>query len=172
MYNPLRKLRERMLLPFLCGKPRRARCRSVRKRGGTSASQAQAYAEGEARTLRSLPRMKLLAFFPAAYATGCTKIAHPALYPRHNIHSYPRYNTHPEYLRQGCTEPRSGDICTTRCASCGKGCFHLPSAASLGERDAAVCVSVGTRQTIHAYATARQDFAAHSIQNKSSACQS
>ena len=33
LYNPLRKLWERMLLSSLCGEPRRARCRSVRKLG-------------------------------------------------------------------------------------------------------------------------------------------
>ena len=155
LYNPLRKLWERILLSSLCGKPRRARCRIPRPHGTTPRMPRLT-----PKARRACSAARLVGFehtsSPAAYATGCTKIAHPALYPPYNIHSYPRYNIHSETLRQGCSEPRSGDLCTTHCASCGRGCVYLLSAASLGERDAAVCVSVGTRQTAHPYATARQ----------------
>ena len=47
--------------------------------GGNYGGISQAYANGEARTLRSLPRILGITFDSEAVATGCTEIAHPAL---------------------------------------------------------------------------------------------
>ena len=120
MYNPLRKLWERMLLSSLCGEPRRARCRIPRQHGTTPRKPRLTPMARRACSAACLGE-SYWPLFPVAYATGCTKIAHPALHPRYSVHSYPRYNFHSEDLRQGGQEPRSGDFCTTRCVSCGTG---------------------------------------------------